>query len=629
MDSLPQAPGTRTHDRLQRWSRIVAGGGTARRFELPAPELTVAARRAGRRTPKSRATPKSQAARLRVGALGVGLVLAWLGMAYRLYQVQVVQAPELAEQGTDQRLTERKLLPQRGNIFDRNGDPLAMTVEARSIYANPAELTEPVFVAQQVGGLLGRDPNALLTELAAGKAFVYLKRQVELDLAEQVLSLDLPGIYAHDEAKRVYPTGTVASHVVGFVNVDGVGSEGIEYEFEEQLRGIPGVVSFERAPDGVPIPWAPSESTPAIPGTDLITTIDLPVQYAAEQACKQTLQTTGAAGCWIVALEVETGAVLAIAGAPEYDPAIRQSVDGSPYANFAVRGMFEPGSTQKLITVAGAIEEEVVAPDTVIGAVADRIELRPGACESPTDEVFGCYSDFEAHETADMAVIDVFRESSNVGTIKIAQLMTPDQIAKYLDLFGYGNATGLDYPGEASGLINLDPSCTTCPLSAAIGYGVAVTPVQMAAAYAAIGNDGIWVQPHILSSTHGLDGSIDDFVSATHRVVSDRTAYLMRELLSQVVEAGTGISAQIPGYRVGGKTGTADKLGEDGRYTDITMASFVGLAPIQDPKVVVAVVVDSPAYEFRTGGMAATAAFVQVMEQALHRLGVTPDATGG
>jgi len=580
----------------------------------------MAARRAGRRL---------TTAHLRLGLLGVGLVLAWLGMGLRLYQVQVIQAPALAEEGTEQRQTERQLLPQRGNIFDRNGDALAMTVEAVSLYAHPQELEEPVFVAQQVGGLLGRDSDELLAELQSGAGFVYLKRQVELDLAEQVMSLDIPGIYSHDEAKRVYPTGTIASHVVGFVNVDGVGSEGIEYEFEDQLRGVPGVVTFEQAPSGVPIPWAPSQSTPAIPGDDLITTTDLPIQYTAEQACQDTLALTGATACWIVAIEVETGAVLAIAGAPVFDPATRQSADGSPFANFAVRGMYEPGSTQKLITVAGAIEDGVVGPDTVIGAVTDQIELRPGACTSATDEVFGCYSDFTQHETRDMAVIDVFRESSNVGTIRIAQMMTRDQIAGYLDLFGLGEPTGLDYPGEASGLINLDPSCQTCPLSAAIGYGVAVTPLQMAAAYGAIGNDGVWIQPHILDSSHGLDGRNEDFSPESHRVVGDRTAYLMRQLLSQVVEAGTGISAQIPGYEVGGKTGTADKLGEDGRYTDITMASFVGLAPIGDPKVVVAVVVDSPAYEFRTGGLAATPAFAQVMEQALHRLGVTPDASSG
>ena len=443
------------------------------------------------------------------------------------------------------------------------------------------------------------------------------------------MSLGTRGIFSHDEAKRVYPTGSIASHVVGFVNVDGVGLEGLEYEFEEQLRGVPGVVSFEQAPSGVPIPWAPSQATPAVPGDDLVTTIDLPIQYSAEQACQETLATTGATGCWIVAMEVETGAVLAIAGAPHFDPLARVSADGTPFANFAVRGMYEPGSTQKLITVSAAIEEGVVSPDTVIGAVTDQIELRPGACKSGTDEVFGCYSDFTPHETRDMAVIDVFRESSNVGTIRIAQMMTRDQIGGYLDLFGLGGPTGLDYPGEASGLINLDASCQTCPLSAAIGYGVAVTPLQMAAAYGAIGNDGVWIQPHILDFSHGLTGRNEDHPSASHRVVSERTAYLMRQLLSQVVEAGTGISARIPGYEVGGKTGTADKLGEDGRYTDITMASFVGLAPIDDPKIVVAVVVDGPAFEFRTGGLAATPAFAKVMEQALHRLGVTPDAAAG
>lgn len=580
----------------------------------------MAARRAGRRL---------TTAHLRLGLLGVGLALAWLAMGVRLYQVQVVQASELAEGGTEQRQTERQLIPQRGNIFDRNGDPLAMTVEAVSIYAHPQELEEPVFVAQQVGGLLGRDPNDLLAELQSGSGFVYLKRQVELDLAEQVMSLGIPGIYAHDEAKRVYPTGTIASHVVGFVNVDGIGLEGIEYEFEDQLRGVPGVVTFEQAPSGVPIPWAPSQSTPAIPGDDLVTTIDLPIQYTAEQACQETLVLTSATSCWIVAMEVETGAVLAIAGAPEFDPLVRQNSDGSPFSNFAVRGMYEPGSTQKLITVAAAIEDGVVGPDTVIGAVTDQIELRPGACKSATDEVFGCYSDFVEHETRDMAVIDVFRESSNVGTIRIAQMMTRDQIAGYLDLFGLGGPTGLDYPGEASGLINLDPSCQTCPLSAAIGYGVAVTSLQMAAAYGAIGNDGVWMQPHILDFSHGLNGRNEEFETASHQVVSERTAYLMRQLLSQVVEAGTGITAQIPGYEVGGKTGTANKLGEDGRYTEITMASFVGLAPIDDPKIVVAVVVDGPAYEFRTGGLAATPAFAQVMEQALHRLGVTPDASSG
>lgn len=564
--------------------------------------------------------------RIRLGLLGLCLAVAWLGMGIRLYQVQVLNASQLAEAGVGQRQTEKVLLPQRGNIFDRNGDPMAMTVDSRSIYLRPAEIAQPLYVAQQVGGLLGVPAEGLLESIESGEQFVYVKRQVELDRAEEVLSLNLAGVHAHEEPKRVYPTGSVASHVLGFVNIDGVGSEGIEYEFESDLRGTPGVFTFESAPGGVPIPWAPSHATPAVPGEDLVSTVDLPVQYSAEAACEETLRVTGGTGCWIVAMEVETGAVLAIAGAPAFDPASRVSTDGSGFSNFAVRGMYEPGSTMKLISVAGAIEDGVVGPSTVIGAVADQIELRPGACKSDTDEVFGCYSDFERHETHDMAVADVFRQSSNVGTIKIAQMMSRDQLSFYLKAFGLGELTGLDYPGEARGLINLDESCQTCPASSAIGYGVAVTAVQMAAAYGAVGNDGVWLQPHLLSTTHGLDGRTATTPVASHRAVSVETAAVMRSLLSEVVEAGTGISAQVPGYLVGGKTGTANKLGEDGRYTDITMASFVGLAPIDDPKVVVAVVVDSPAWEYRTGGLAAAPAFSTVMEQALHRLGVTPDA---
>jgi cell division protein FtsI/penicillin-binding protein 2 len=484
-------------------------------------------------------------------------------------------------------------------------------------------------VAQQVGGLLAVDSNALLADFNSGSDFIYIRRQVELDTAQEILSLGLGGVYSHEEAKRVYPTGSVASQVVGFVNLDGIGGEGIEFQFEETLRGVPGTFSYESAPDGVPIPWAPATSSPAVPGDDLVTTIDVPTQYAAESACQETLVTTGARGCWIVAMEVETGEILAVAGAPTFDPQTRVSSDGTGFANFAVRGMYEPGSTIKLITIAGAIEDGIVTPNTVIGAVADQIELREGACKSDTDEVFGCYSDFEEHETYDMSVAEIFRQSSNVGTIKVAQMLDRERIFGYLSDFGLGAETGLDFPGEAGGLINQDPSCQTCPISAAIGYGVAATAVQMAAAYATVGNDGIWIQPHLVQSRHETNGGSEVIEVVTRQVISAGTAATMRQLLAEVVEVGTGISAQVPGYLVGGKTGTANKLGDDGRYTDITMASFVGMAPIDDPRVVVAVVVDAPAFEFRTGGAAAAPAFARVIEQALHRLGVTPDANSG
>jgi cell division protein FtsI/penicillin-binding protein 2 len=546
-------------------------------------------------------------------------------MGYRLVEVQVFRAGELKQEAIESRLTEREIAPQRGNIFDRNGDPMAMTVEAESIFVIPSEVEEPVYVAQQVGGLLGRDPEIVLADLGSGRNFVYLRRQVELELAEQVKAMSLAGVHSHREAKRVYPTESVAAHVVGFVDIDGSGAEGIEYRFDDLLRGTPGKVLYERDPAGTPIPWAQSETTPALPGMDLITTIDLSIQFSAQRACREMIDLSEAMSCWVVVLEVETGDVLALSGVPEFDPYLRQTIEGEAFANFAVRGAYEPGSTLKLVTVAAGLEEGLVDPQTVIGGVADRIELRPGACKSSDDQVFGCYADFHPHETRDMTVQEIFTESSNVGTIKIAQRIPAVVLADYLQRFGLGGRTGIEYSGEATGDIDLDPSCQVCPLSASIGYGISVTPLQMAAAYAAIGNDGVWIQPHIVSSQAALDGRPEVSPPATRRMISAETAWVIRHLLSQVVEEGTGERAQVPGYEVGGKTGTADKLGEDGRYTEITMASFVGMAPISDPKLVVAVVVDGPSFEYRTGGAAAAPVFAQVMEQALHRLGITPD----
>jgi cell division protein FtsI/penicillin-binding protein 2 len=587
----------------------------------------VADRRATRR--------KVNPAQLRVALIGIFLVAGWLGIAYRLVQVQVVQAAELADKGLSQRLVTRDLAPQRGKIFDRNGELLAMTVEAQSLWANPQQVDEPLYVAQQIGGLLDVDSDLLYQRLTSDKDFVYLKRQVEPGLAQQVLDLDIKGVYSHPEASRIYPAGQVASHVTGFVDIDGNGQEGLELVYDDELRGIPGKAIFERDLEGRPIPQGISDIEPAVPGLDLNTTIDLPLQYEAQQSCLSAVERTDAASCWVVVLDVESGGVLAMAGAPIFDPQTRQTVDPNcdvdedptctEFSNFAVRGIYEPGSTEKLITVSAAIEEGEVDATTVIPDVGDVLELREDACRSADDDLFGCYRDFKEHETADMTVAEIFTKSSNVGTILIADRLGQDREVSYIEKFGLGSTTGIDYSAEASGLLNFAAGCETCWASAAIGYSVAATPLQMAAAYAAIGNDGIWTTPHIVASRTDLDGHQEVTGVETRRVVSESTAALMRELLANVVEEGTGTAASIEGYRVGGKTGTANKLGDDGRYTDLTRASFVGMAPMSDPKVVVAVLIDEPSYRYRTGGASAAPVFAEVMEQALHRLGVTPD----
>lgn len=573
-------------------------------------------RRAGRRFAPDR---------LRLSLFGLVMVLAWLGMGYRLVQVQVVQAQDLRERGLDQRLVERDLAPERGRIYDRNGDLLAMAVESETIFAVPDQVTEPAYIAQQVGGLVGADPEALLTQLESDKDFVFLRRQVDHEVAEQIRQLELPGVFFQPETTRSYPAGPVAAHVVGFVDIDGNGLEGLELYYDDLLRGTPGRLIFERSLSGTPIPQGRREEVPAVPGADLVTTIDLPLQYSTQDACTAALERTGAKGCWAVVLEVETGNVLAMAGSPAFDPISRQTTTGGSFSNAVVREPYEPGSIQKLVTVSAALEEGLVDVDTIFGAVADEIELRPGACKSDTDEVYGCYTDFEEHETRDMSVGQIFTASSNVGIIRIAQRFPDGMLADYIGKFGLTGSTGIDYTGESGGLLNMPAGCTTCPLSAAIGYSLATTPIQMASAFATVGNDGTWTQPRLVASIIDVDGNETQGEQRTVKVVSPETARIMRELLAGVVESGTGGNATVPGYRVGGKTGTANKLGEDATYTEATRASFVGLAPIDDPKLVVAVMLDEPVWEYRTGGQAAAPVFSEIMTQALHRLGVTPD----
>lgn len=565
------------------------------------------------------------------------VIAAWLGMGYRLFEIQVVRAEELAEQGLSQRLVTREMAPQRGKIYDRNDNLLAMTVESQSLFAVPDQVTEPLYVAQQIGGLLGVDSDTLFERLSSDLDFVYIKRQVDGVLAEEVLGLELKGVFAHPEPSRVYPAGPVAAHVTGFVNIDGDGKEGLELIYDEALRGIPGHAEYERDVAGRVIPQGYTNIVPAVPGTDLITTIDLPLQYQAQESCVAAVERTGADSCWAVVLAVETGEVLAMVGAPVFDPATRQTIDPrcedaeDPatcrlFSNFVVRGIYEPGSTQKMITFAAALEEGEVEVGTVIPDVDDVLEILPGACDDDNDEVLGCYEDFDEHETADMTVAEIFTRSSNVGTIKVAETLGQARLVDYIEKFGLGQKTGVDYSVEASGILNFPAGCQTCWSSAAIGYSVAATPLQMAAAYAAIGNDGVWTTPHIVRSQRDADGETEVAEVETRQVVSSRTALLMRELLASVVEDGTGGAGKVEGYRVGGKTGTANKLNEDGTdYTDETRASFVGLAPINDPQVVVAVMVDAPDYDFRTGGLSAAPVFSEIMEQALHRLGVSPD----
>ena len=559
--------------------------------------------------------------------MGGLLVVAWLGMAFKMYTVQVVEDDGYAERGLRQRLSIREVLPERGEIFDRNGEALALTVLGASLFAVPSEIDDPVLVAQQIGARVGADVDRLVRDLQSGKDFVYIKRQLEVDVVEEVMNLGFAGVYSEPESKRIYPS-SVASQVLGMVNVDGRGIEGLEYYYEDELAGQPGRAMYEQDVQGRQIPTGLREITEAVRGSDLITTLDLLLQYSLMESCWSGVARTGAEQCWAIALEVESGEILALGGVPGFDPERRVSEDGSPFSNFVVRGLYEPGSTQKLVTISAALDTGTWRASDLIPEVPYEIEIFPQACEEPDDDIYGCYRDFTFHEPTDLTVADIFVRSSNVGVIMVQERLPKGALEEYIDAFGLAAPTGVDYSGEAEALINLDPSCSTCAASASIGYSVAVTPLQMAAAFAAVANDGVWVQPHLVKALQ-VDGEVREAGDITRRrVIDPETARVMRLLMGDTVTKGTGQKAAVQGFPVGGKTGTSSKLGFDGYEEQLNIASFIGMAPIEDPKVVVLVVMDSPTREeFRTGGTAAAPVFSEIMEVALRRLGEIPDET--
>ena len=547
---------------------------------------------------------------------GLVMLLAWTGIGYQLFRVQVVQAEEYSARSLDQRLTEKTFAPHRGTIFDRAGREIAVTVDGVTVFANPRQIEDPVITGRLVAAALRLDESDVIAKLERETSFVFIQRQLESAQVAQLREMALEGIYFETEAKRAYPAGTMAAQTIGFVDIDGIGMEGLEYRYDEALSGEPGYVIYERDPRGRTIPDARGlyQSVPAEPGNDLVTTLDLSIQFMAEEACVETIERTNAKACTIVVLDPKTGEIMAMAVVPTFDPADRSGVDPEVFSNRAVRSLYEPGSTQKLVTVAAALEENAVEWNTSFD-VPYSIEV--------VDQVFEDFG--ENRPTRSMTVRDIVTVSSNVGTILIQQRLGDSLLRQYLHDFGYGESTGVDFSGEATGALSVDPSCGSCTASAAIGYSVSVTPLQMASVYATIANGGVWVQPHLVKEIIDGTGVTNPVEAATRRVVSPATAFTMRTLLRSVVDEGTGQRAAVPGYSAGGKTGTTLKIINGSYSEDEHMASFIGMAPIDDPRLVVAVVIDRPIDGY-TGGQAAAPAFATVMEKALHYLGVEPDA---
>ena len=565
---------------------------------------------------------------LTVALLFIG---AWATIGYRLYQVQVVESAVYKAAAENQRVRVEETAPARGTIYDRQGRELAVTIESRSVYAHPAKVVDPGSVAWALAEILDVDIGRLREKLTSKATFVFVARQVDENKVAAVEELELPGIYFLTEPKRVYPSGPLAAHTVGFVNIDSKGIEGLELQYDDLLTGTPGRVLAERAPGGQVIPHGRYEVEPAIPGADLLTSLDREIHFISHRACVETLERTEAERCTVVVLDPNTFEILAMVVVPSFDPSDRSDLDVSSgiLTNTAVRSVYEPGSTQKAVTVSAALEERVVEWDTQY-LVQDTVEVVDGACEDEKGEVFGCFSDFSPHEPLVMTVKECVQVSSNVCTVKIGQDLGPAHLADYLDAFGYGDATGIDFPGEARGSVNLPNGCPTCPASASIGYSLSVSPLQIASVYATIANGGVRMTPKLVTGIVDVDGVTQQSSGSSERVLSEHTARQVRLMLASVVDSGTGTRAAVRGYSVGGKTGTTRKFDNAlGGYTDDYVASFVGMAPIEDPRLVIAVVVDTPRAGTifdRTGGVVAAPLFAEVMEGSLHQMGVRPDA---
>jgi cell division protein FtsI (penicillin-binding protein 3) len=570
-----------------------------------------------RRRPPLRRRRRRVNGRRRLLALLILSILAFGAITGRLIVLQVFDAGSLDQAAARQRLTVIQLPAMRGRIFDRNLEDLAISVPARSVWADPHLVGSKRHTAAKLAGVLGMPRKQLAQRLASKGRFVYLSRRIPKSRGDMVQRLNLPGVFVEGAVARRYPSGTVAAQVLGFVDVEGHGQAGIEQHYDGLLRGQAGKIQLERDPQGRAIPQGRRSLEPAEPGTDLVLTIDQHLQYVTEQALYRAVRQHKAKAGSVVVMSPRTGEVLAMANMPTFDPNRIAASKPAARKNRAIADMFEPGSTNKTITAAAALQHGVVTPKTET-IVPDSLPL----CPEKT------FHDSHSHAPELMTFADIVAKSSNVGTIMAARDLGRDRLYQAEVDFGYGRRSGVDLPGESPGIVRpaKDWYCTDLGTNA-IGQGVAVTVLQMASVYATVANNGVLRAPTLLRGTVDARGRVAKAERRPgRRVLSTRTARSLSRILEGVVkEGGTGTQAAMEEWRVAGKTGTARKPDtvRGGYRPGAYVGSFIGFAPAEKPAVVVAVVIDEPTRGYY-GGSVAAPVFREVTGTALRRLGVVP-----
>lgn len=532
-------------------------------------------------------------------------------LAVRLVFLQASPPPQYTAFGEHQLVHKMVLPAARGAIFDRNGRELALSVRQSTIWVNPRQVTDPAGQATVLAPILGLDPVAIQDRLSKDAAFVYLARTVPDAVAAQVAALNLPGVHLIEEPKRFTPAEDLAGPLIGKVGTDNSGLTGLELQFDTTLAGRAGSQVIEQTPSGTPYDGV-RQRTPSVRGDDLVLTIDRSLQYETERALGDEITTAHAKGGIALVMDTASGEILAMANLVANPDANGRPVPSQN--NMALTNVYEPGSVNKLITISGALEEGVVKAADVL-AVPGTIKV--------ADHVF---KEHDPHPTVQWSVTDIMANSSNVGSIMIGQKLGKDRIDKYLRAYGFGERTGSGFPGESPGIM-LDPkkwsgtSIGTIP----IGQGIAVTAVQMLAAYNTVANGGEYVAPKLVKATLDAHGTAQPTpASERHRVISELTARQVTGMLSEVVRVGTGTAAAIDGYTVAGKTGTARKPLENARgYRDgAYVSSFAGFVPAEKPALTAMVMLDEPTPIY--GGLVAAPVFAEITRYGLRQFRIPP-----
>jgi len=550
--------------------------------------------------------------RMAIVAALLGLWVA--GIEAKLVYLQVFDRADLAARAERQQERTPPSPARRGDILDRRGRVLATSVDADTIYAVPTEIDNPADAAKKICDALrdcdARDRQSIAEKLGQKRAFAYVKRQVAPDQAERVAALNLDGIGFIKESKRFYPNKELASHLLGWVGVDNTGLSGLEHTYDPQIRGKAGTILVHT--DARHKAFSRSERPPTT-GSSIELTIDENLQHIAERELHAGVLENRAAGGTAIIMNPHTGEILAMANEPTFNPNAFRDFGDDDRRNRAVQDLYEPGSTFKVVTASAAIEEKLMPIDTIIDVSGGQIRIDKGRVVHDT------------HNYGALSFTDVIVKSSNVGAIKIGFKLGKERLSDYVARYGFGHTVSPDFPGESPGIVWRQDKWTDSALaSVSMGYQVGVTPLQMLAAVASVANGGQYIEPRVIRAVYKDNRRYAVQPKIVRRTISADTAATMTGIMEGVVERGTAKAAQIPGYTIAGKTGTAAKLVNGHYSTSDWNASFVGFLPSRDPAVAIIVVTDSPHTKGHTGGVVSAPVFKKIAEATLRYLGVGP-----